>query len=118
MDSAQTVERAALAVAAFTGGLLAGLLLAPRSGRKMRRLIAKKAQAQSRWAEQRLHDVETQLSALEQQLRDAGAGLSDQLRDATQKAVEQVTPTVPDDPAAWSVEGREVASELRRMPRR
>jgi gas vesicle protein len=100
------------------GGVAAGLLLAPQSGRKLRGMIAERAKAQSRWAEQQLETLEERLSEVEERLRESAHHLAEQAREATHKATDQVFPDLPEDPQDWNIEGNDVAGELRRMPRR
>ncbi len=106
------------ALFAFAGGFTAGLLCAPHSGRKSRDLIAARLQAESRRLEQQLHALEKQLAGLEAQVSETGREVSEKVRETAEKVVGQVSPNLPNDPEAWKVEGGELTSELRRMPRR
>jgi gas vesicle protein len=103
------------AVAAFAGGFLAGVLLAPQSGREARRRIARTAQDSTRWVEDRLQTVETQLGALEQQIQAAGAQFGEKVQEVAAKTVEQYVPSLPDD--SDLLEKEDLTRDLRRMPR-
>lgn len=91
--------------AALAGGLFSAWLLKPVSG------------ARRGWLEGRLHDVEVQLRALEQQLEAAGAELGDRLRLATGQAVGRYVPLTA-APAGWSLSQDDVDAELPGLPRR
>jgi gas vesicle protein len=107
-----------VAAPAFAAGVAAGLLFAPRSGDQTRRLIGRQFLAPTRWVEDRLHDVERQLAALENQLAATTSEFGEKLHEVTSKAVGQYVPSVPDDPASWeNVDGNELTKDLRRMPR-
>lgn len=118
MNSRRDLDILVAAVVAFAGGLAAGLLLAPQSGRTLRGMIAERARAQTRWVEQQLNTVEERLATVEDRLRESGQELGAKVREATQKAVDQVVPSLPDDPEEWNLEDKDVAGELRRMPRK
>lgn len=106
------------ALAAFAGGFVAGLLLAPHSGQKMRQLIAKKAKAQSRWMEHQLEGLQDQVNTLKDEVHAASQQVGDKVRTATNEVVDQVLPNLPDEADAWGVEGQDVVGDLRRMPRK
>lgn len=106
-----------VAVAAFAGGVLSGLLLAPESGQDVRRRVTRTARGSARWAGQRLHDVEDQLDALERQLQTLSAQLGQRLCEATQRAAHHYLPSAPADEAAWTLEGADLVRDLRRLPR-
>ena len=106
------------AVAAFAGGFFAGMLLAPSSGRDARRRIAQTAHGSTRWVGDRLHSLETQLGALEEQIQTAGSQFGEKMRGAAQKAVDPYLPSFPEDAEAWKVDRKEVTEDLRRMPRK
>ena len=116
MNTRQTALLTALT--AFAGGFLAGMLFAPASGRDARRRIATSAQDSTRWLGDRLHDLEAQLGTLEQQIQQTGAQFSERVRGAAQKAVDPYLPTFPDEDTAWKVDRKELAKDLRRMPRK
>lgn len=104
------------AAAAFSGGLLAGLLFAPQSGRRARAGIARRARGSHDWLTDRFRAVETRLGRLEDQVQDIGEQLSERLRTTTSQALDQVLPGLPEGDPAWSLDSREIARELRDMP--
>ncbi|WP_456428456.1 YtxH domain-containing protein [Rhodocaloribacter sp.] len=106
------------ALFAFAGGFTAGLLCAPHSGRKSREIIAGRVRAEGRRIEQQLRAMEEQLAALEAQVAAAGREVGEKVREAAERVVDQVTPTLAEDPEAWKVEDEELTRDLRRMPRR
>ena len=67
--------------------------------------------------EERLHEIEQQLAALEKELRTTSNEFGDRLREATQRAVSHYVPEVPDNPDAWHVDTPEVTRELPGLPR-
>lgn len=107
----------AASIAAFAGGVLAGILFAPQSGREFRRAIANRALVPAHWVEGRFYEIERQLEALEQELRATSAEFSEKLRDATHRAVAQYVPDFPENPEAWDVDGPELTRDLPGLPR-
>lgn len=101
------------AIAAFAGGFFAGMLFAPQTGRDLRRAIATRAAEPAHWVEERFHEIEQQVTALERELRATSNEFGEKLREATHRAV---THYVPDDVDAWNVEGSEVTRELPGLP--
>ncbi|GIV59587.1 YtxH domain-containing protein [Rhodocaloribacter litoris] len=106
------------ALLAFAGGVAAGILFAPDSGRASREKIAARLRAERRRIEQQLRAMEEQLSSLEAQLVSAGQEVGEKVREAAQRVQAQLTPDLPGDPDAWKVEDNELGRDLRRMPRR
>ncbi len=100
------------ALAAFTGGFCAGLMLAPKSGHDLRRSISVNVQAQTRRMGEQLHDLEARLQHLERQLQESGEHFATAVREARDRAVEHYIP----EPGPWELESEEVAEDLRRMP--
>lgn len=105
------------AVAGFAGGLLAGLLLAPQAGRATRRRLAESARDSTHWMEEQFHAFEHQLAEVEHQLQEAGTHLTDRVRAATQDAVDQYLPSMPDD-ETWALGRDDLSRDLRHLPRR
>lgn len=103
-----------VAAAAFAGGYLAGLMLAPYSGERNRRIVRDKLRAQSRWFEAQFATLEGKVEAMEQQVEHLGH----EIADAAHKTVEHFVPSLPDDPDAFHIERKDVAKDLRRMPKR
>ena len=114
----KTLDILIVGAAAFAGGYLAGVLLAPRSGEETRQQIGERAKAQTRWVEQRIARLEDQIGKVEEQLRQKSGAFGDQVREAAQNAVDQVVPSLPDDPKAWGVGDDDVAGDLRHMPKK
>jgi len=106
------------AVSSFASGFLAGVLLAPYSGREARRRLVQTTQDSTRWAAGRLHDLEARLGTLEQQIHTAGTQLGDKMRETAHKAVDPYLPVLPEEDEAWKVERDELARDLRHLPRR
>lgn len=102
--------------AAFAGGLFSGLLVAPTSGREFRQRIVECTQTQGAWVERRLQRIETQLSALEDQMQTTTTAFSERFREVTGRALDAYVPTMPE--SSWAVEKGELARELRFMPRK
>lgn len=104
------------AIAAFAGGLLAGMLYAPRSGKQTRQVIGRKVREQTRWVEERVHNLEQKLEGVEEQISKLKADVTERVRDVTQKTVEHYVPDVSKDSAEWDVEKNDVTDDLSRMP--
>ncbi|MEM6645266.1 MAG: YtxH domain-containing protein [Bacteroidota bacterium] len=96
------------ALAAFAGGYAAGTLLAPSRGEETRKAIGEKVRAQTRWMEDRIHQLEAQVEAMKASL--------DQKLEAL--AAEETTDA--DQPAdeSWDVDPSSVERDLARMPRK
>lgn len=106
-----------MAAGAFVGGVTAGIVIAPQSGRDLRKGVAVRATQQLGWMEERLRGIEEQLRELEHQLAASGSQIGDRLRERTVRAVDQVLPTLPDAADAWRLGHDEVTRELRNLPR-
>ncbi len=106
--------------AAFAGGLVAGLFVAPTSGRALRKQIADCTRAQGSRVEerlqQRLQQLDAQLTALEEQVQATTAALGRRWREAAEQALDTYRPAVPE--SSWGVEPDDLARELRHLPRR
>jgi hypothetical protein len=96
--------------AAFAGGLIAGILLAPESGHRMRSKLIARMNVPVRWVDDRLDELEGKLHDLENHVE----GVRKQVRTAT---IGRVVPDVPDR-EAFDVDSAEIARELPRMPKR
>ncbi len=88
-----------IATSAFLGGVVMGLLLAPRSGRETREYLG--------------HQGEE----LERKIRKAGEQVAEQIQESVRQVVEQVIP-----PVETNNEGQlsqaDVEEELKRIPRK
>ncbi len=104
------------AVLAFAGGLVTGLLVAPHSGKKLREMISARVHHEMKRVEGKLHDVEDKVVDLEQRVVAASQDVSERVLEATKQAVDQVVPTMPDDPEAWGMAQKDVPASLRKMP--
>lgn len=111
-----TTKLVLTAAAAFAGGYAAGLLTAPQSGSRLRRVVARQVGVPTRWVEARFHEIERQLVTLEHQLMATSADLSERLREATHRAVDFYVPSMPEAASNWEVKDTEVTGDLRRMP--
>lgn len=100
-------------LAAFAGGVVAGILFAPDSGARTRARIAEEARAQARNLEKKLSGLESKIDDLQKQVRETGTHLGERVVEAARHAAAPV----PDDPEAFHVEKGDVAQDLRRMPR-
>ena len=105
------------AAAGFAGGLVLGLLLAPEAGRTTRRRLAESARDSTHWMEEQFHALEHQLEEVEHQLQEAGTHLTDRVRAATQSAVDQYLPSMPED-ETWGLGHDDLSRDLRHLPRR
>ena len=110
-----SVSMTLVAASAFAGGYFSGLLLAPRTGRAARRRLTRQARASSKWLGGRVHALEAQLAALEQEIEALGHQFSAKVRAATHGAFNAFVPGFPD---GWGLERGEMARELRHLPRR
>ena len=102
------------ALAAFTGGFMAGLLVAPET----RRQLSRTARGSSQWVGERLHALDAQLRSIEQDIQAAGAQFGDRVRTMTRHAVAAYVPALPEDEVEWDVERGDLAQDLRHLPRR
>ncbi len=106
----------------FAGGFLSGLLFAPQSGAETRDQLAERAKSQMEGMEDRLQHLEARLASLGEQIKAESGQWSDKVKKGSDKlrraAADSVLPDVPDDPAAFKVEGGEVAADLRHLPRK
>ena len=116
MNTSQTLLLTALT--SFVGGFLAGLILAPASGEESRRRLARSAEDSTRWLGDRVKDLEVQLTAIEEQLQASGAQLGERLREAAQQAADPYVPGLADEDEDWEMSRKEIAKDLRRMPRK
>lgn len=104
------------AAAAFAGGLLAGTLFAPRSGKQTRDLVGRKVREQTRWMEMRVEQLEKKLEGVEQQFSTLKSEMAQRARDVAEKTVEQYVPNVSKDANEWDVQSDDVTDDLPRMP--
>lgn len=105
-------------VAAFTAGLCAGLMIAPESGRNLRRRISDEAKAQLKTAEDKLEMVESQLAKVNEQIQAAGKDLGDKVREAAQDAADELIPDLAKSAEDWDLTKDEMERELRNLSRR
>jgi gas vesicle protein len=100
---------------AFAGGFLSGILFAPQSGADTREQLADEARSQLHGVDERLKNLEAQISSLGDQLLTASSQWSEKVKQA---AADTVLPDVPDDPDAFKLDGGQVAADLRHLPRK
>lgn len=105
-------------VAVFATGLCAGLLLAPRSGETTRRRLAVRARYQMRRAEQKLDEVEQQLSTLNDRISETSKDLSTRVRTAAEETISDHLPDLGSTADDWNLDEKEVSRELRHMSRK
>ncbi len=122
---ASTRDTLLTALAAFAGGLLTGILIAPDSGARTRERIADEARARMKRLEGRLDSIQEQLSGLDDVLGRKTADLTrrarqvgEQVSARVRSAAHEAGSVVPDDPDAFHVDSGEVAHDLRRMPKK
>ena len=96
------------ATTAFTGGLISGLLFAPKSGQRLRRTLAVRTRAQARRAGAGFHAVEQQIGA-------KGEAVASAVRETTGRAVGHYGPSISLE--GWHLDGAELAEDLGRLPR-
>lgn len=104
--------------AAFTAGICTGLMLAPQSGKNLRRKISLEARSQLRAAEKKMDMVESQLTAVNDRLQNASKDLGDRVREAANEAAEEILPDITKDSDNWNLTKGEVESELRNLSNR
>jgi len=107
----------AVALGSFAGGVCLGILMAPQSGRETREQISTRVRGELSRLEGQLSNLETHLEELEDQITQISGDIRQKIRDKAEHAVDQVLPTIPDDPSVFKVEGGELEQDLRRMPR-
>ncbi len=114
-----TTSKLITAVSAFAGGILAGMLLAPESGKENRRRVAARMKEQSRKIEQQLNELEEKYHDIEKEVVATSHDIADKLRDKTYQTVDHYLTSVPDDAdKEWGIEGEDVAQNLKRIPRK
>jgi gas vesicle protein len=118
-----SATRVLSAAFAFAGGVVAGILMAPRSGVETREMLAEEARGQLKTISKQLRNLETQVNGLVDQMRSASDDLGQKVKHATDdlgQKVKQATVdhVVPEVPESFDVNDNEVASELRHMPRK
>jgi gas vesicle protein len=116
-------------IVAFAGGLLAGILLAPDSGARTRKRIAKEAKSQLRNLGKQLDGLENRIEGLQKQVKESGSQFGERVVDAARQAGSHLGDKVADAAKqavasaekveeAFHVEPNDVAKDLRRMPRK
>ena len=100
------------ATTAFTGGLISGLLFAPKSGQRLRRTLAVRTRVEARRAGARLHAAKKSTG---QQIGATGGALASSVRETTGKAVGHYVPALTLE--GWHLDSAELAEELGRLPR-
>lgn len=100
------------ALATFAGGFVAGLILAPQSGRDARGALAQKLRAQTQRLEAHVHAVEAHIEEVEAHLQHSGEALGSRVKGALDV---QVAGALEED--AWSLEQEDLARDLRQLPR-
>ena len=109
-----SIDRAFTGLVAFAGGMLAGILLAPQSGAATRAKLSEEGRVQLKRMEDQLAVLEKKLSEVGGQVVASGHEMGGKMREST---VGQVLPDVPDS-ESFKVDDKEVASDLRHLPRK
>ena len=100
--------------AAFTTGLCTGLMIAPQSGKSLRRRMASEAKAQLKTAEAKLEVIEAELAKVNERIQSAGQELGDKVRDVA----DEIVPDLAKDSDDWNLTKNEVEQGLRHLSRR
>ncbi len=87
-------NRLIIAFGAFVGGLATGMLFAPASGDRTRRLARLEARRGSRW-------LGIRLKSTQQSILEAGDEAADTIRKAANEAVYRYMPDLAGDDDAW-----------------
>ena len=87
-------ERLIIAFGAFVGGIGIGMLFAPTSGDRTRRLVRLEANRGSRW-------LGTRLKSTQKGILEAGDEAADTIRKAAGEAVNRYMPDLAGDDDAW-----------------
>lgn len=103
--------------AAFTAGICTGLMLAPESGKKLRRRMRVEARLQLRAAEEKLEMVEEQLAKVNDRIQTASKDLGDKVREVAQEAADEVIPDLAKE-GGWDLTKDEIQQDLRHLSRR
>ena len=101
------------AVSTFVAGLAVGLLVSPQSGTDNRRTIARKMREQSKRFEGQLKELEDRFSDLEETIVNTGTEIAQRLKSSVNDVSDE-----DESKEDWSVEGKELATDLKRMPRK
>lgn len=100
--------------AAFTAGLCAGMMMAPASGKALRRRMQQEARNQLKVAEEQLEKVESQLNKVNDRIQAAGKDLTDRVKEAA----DEIIPDLAKDDEHWNLTKEDMEKELRHLSRR
>ena len=100
--------------AAFTAGLCAGMMMAPASGKALRRRMQQEARSQLKTAEAKLEQVEAQLLKVNERIQSAGKDLGDRVREAADDYI----PDLAKEGEDWNLTKEDMEQELRHLSRR
>ncbi len=100
--------------AAFTAGLCAGMMMAPQSGKALRRRLKQEARTQLKTAEEKLEQVEAQLNKVNERIQSAGKDIGDRVRDVADDYI----PDLAKDGEDWDLTKEDMEKELRHLSRR
>ena len=104
------------AVSTFVAGVAMGLLVSPNSGIENRRMVSKKLKEQSKRFEDQIKELDDRFNDLEKSIVETGTEIAQRLKASTVDAVD--TAVIGPDGEDWSVDGKELATDLKRMPRK
>lgn len=113
-EGPMSIDRALTGLFAFAGGMLAGILLAPQSGAATRAKLSEEGRVQLKRMEDQLASLEKKLAEVGDHVVATSHEMGGKMREST---VGQVLPDVP-DAEAFKVDDKEVASDLRHLPRK
>ncbi len=99
---------------AFTAGICTGLMLAPQSGKNLRKRLSVEARSQLKTAEEKLEQVEIQLAKVNDRIQASGKELGNKVRDAA----DELIPDITSDSEQWDLTKGEMERELRNLSRR
>jgi hypothetical protein len=103
--------------AVLAGGLVAVVLAWPDSVCVAQKAVSGQVRARTRWAGNRLADVQDQLSRIETQIQNTSSEFAQRIAEAGRSAAEQY---LPDDPLRrenWDLDRSDITHDLPRIPR-
>ncbi|NND71907.1 MAG: YtxH domain-containing protein [Rhodothermales bacterium] len=104
------------AASTFVAGVAVGLLVSPHSGSDNRKLVTRKLREQSKRVEGQIRELEDRFADLEKSIVETGTDIAQRLKAQAKDSVQDLVSE--GDGEDWSVEGKELATDLKRMPRK
>ncbi len=93
-------------------------MIAPQSGKALRKRMRDEAESQLRSAEEKLEMIEDQLGKVNERIQATGKDLGDKVREAAQEAADEILPDVTKGSEEWDLTKDEMEKELRHLSRR